>query len=950
MYLNIQLTNALRSIGADWVPLSQTDLWHGHIQAEDAQDLVEDLAHELKPLHEQNRFYGVWTLDTIFEDSNGHFHILPNFSLDIVKSPSLQQLISPFSAYELVTDNFLWPLGPHTDVYGLGQVIRTLLMKVLPSPAINRTMQDQEPLSNYQVQYFTQSQLQAIDKAGALEIPARFANLDEFSLAIGTSGQNYSNQVEGVDLGLTDETKTDSESNKEDEAAFTLPAEFDFEDDSSKEADLDEFKAVEAKEDLDLDSDKSLIDSDKSSSSSKNDSVKGFIGGLFKGKSDKHKELRAEDEQNRLKEEQERKEREEREAREAREAEEKSKREAEEQERKEREEREAREAREAEEKRKREEEEERKAREARLAKEAEERRLREDEERKARELREAEERRKREEEERKAREARLAQEAEERRLREDEERKARELREAEEKRKREDEERKAREARLAKEAEERRLREAEERKARELREAEEKRKRDEERKVASSAAGAALGAAAGSSLAAGSKDDNLDSFLSGFDNQNARPLEPIKSVPTPKETTAPTKPEKEDTPASSKVGATTIGATESKEKAKDKKESKSKAAAVAAASAKDSKANPPAPEEPFDSLAFQSANSKKKKGSILPLIIIAALILLGVGGYILFGMGDKETKSPEEKPTISQVQKEEPKPVVTESKQDDQPTSGSESTSTTEATEASGNQGNTSTEETPEDALSALFADTEPSKTTSNETGATPTSDTTDATQSGSESTEGATDTTNTTSTPTAPETTAPASDTTEPTTNADSGTQASTADTNVANQTTEPATQPSETTTPTGSQQDVTGDMSNLVANPDRQSDSEIAAQQLAEEEKRLAEEQARLKAQEEEEKRKQAEEAQRLREQEKRVQEATRQKMAKRGTLLFSITPWGNVSVNGKKYGASPPFKSLNVSPGKYKITITNGDLPPAVFNVDVQEGKTTTIQHGF
>lgn len=885
MYLNIQLTNALRSIGADWVPLSQTDLWHGHIQAEDAQDLVEDLAHELKPLHEQNRFYGVWTLDTIFEDSNGHFHILPNFSLDIVKSPSLQQLISPFSAYELVTDNFLWPLGPHTDVYGLGQVIRTLLMKVLPSPAINRTMQDQEPLSNYQVQYFTQSQLQAIDKAGALEIPARFANLDEFSLAIGTSGQNYSNQVEGVDLGLTDDTKTDSELNKEDEAAFTLPAEFDFEDDSSIEADSDESKAVEAKEDLDLDSDKSLIDSDKSSSSSKNDSVKGFIGGLFKGKSDKHKDASTEDEQNRLKEEQKRKEREVREAREEREA------------------------REAEEKRKRE-----------------------------------------EEEERKAREARLAQEAEERRLREDEERKARELREAEEKRKREEEERKAREARLAKEAEERRLREAEERKARELLEAEEKRKRDEQRKVASTAAGAALGAAAGSSLAAGSKDDDLDSFLSGFDNQNARPLEPIKSVPTPKETTVPSKPEKKDTPASSKVGATTTGATESKQKAKDKKESKSNAAAVAAASAKDSKANPPAPEEPFDSLAFQSANSKKKKGSILPLILIAALILLGVGGYILFGMGDKETKSPEEKPTTSQVQKEEPKPVVTEGKQDEQPTSGSESTSTTEATEASGDQGNTSTEETPEDALSALFADTEPSKTTSNETGATPTSDATDATQSGSESTEGATDTTNTTSTPTAPETTAPASDTTEPTTNADSGTQASTADTNVANQITEPATQPSETTTPTGSQQDVTGDMSNLVANPDRQSESEIAAQQLAEEEKRLAEEQARLKAQEEEEKRKQAEEAQRLREQEKRVQEATRQKMAKRGTLLFSITPWGNVSVNGKKYGASPPFKSLNVSPGKYKITITNGDLPPAVFNVDVQEGKTTTIQHGF
>ncbi|WP_236686216.1 hypothetical protein [Taylorella equigenitalis] len=303
MYLNIQLTNALRSIGSDWVPLSQTDLWHGHIQAEYAQDLVEDLAIELKPLHEQNRFYGVWTLDTIFEDSNGHFHILPNFSLDIIKNPSLQQLISPFSAYELVTDNFLWPLGPHTDVYGLGQVIRTLLMKVMPTPAVNRTMQDQEPLSNYQVQFFTQSQLQAIDKACALEIPARFANLDEFSVAIGTSGQSYNLPVSSTD-----------------ESGIILPDDFDFESKPEEQNLTGADTSDQIKEDIqqkDEEQQKDVPPTSSDTSKPKDETSKGFIGGLFKGKSKENKSLdtnkerkareKREAEEKRLREEEERK-------------------------------------------------------------------------------------------------------------------------------------------------------------------------------------------------------------------------------------------------------------------------------------------------------------------------------------------------------------------------------------------------------------------------------------------------------------------------------------------------------------------------------------------------------------------------------------------------------------------------------------------------------------------
>jgi class 3 adenylate cyclase len=65
---------------------------------------------------------------------------------------------------------------------------------------------------------------------------------------------------------------------------------------------------------------------------------------------------------------------------------------------------------------------------------------------------------------------------------------------------------------------------------------------------------------------------------------------------------------------------------------------------------------------------------------------------------------------------------------------------------------------------------------------------------------------------------------------------------------------------------------------------------------------------------------------------------------------TLIFAIQPWGEVVVNGKPGGVSPPIKSLKLAPGKYRIEIKNTTFPVHVENVDVKSRDELTIRHRF
>jgi class 3 adenylate cyclase len=65
---------------------------------------------------------------------------------------------------------------------------------------------------------------------------------------------------------------------------------------------------------------------------------------------------------------------------------------------------------------------------------------------------------------------------------------------------------------------------------------------------------------------------------------------------------------------------------------------------------------------------------------------------------------------------------------------------------------------------------------------------------------------------------------------------------------------------------------------------------------------------------------------------------------------TLIFAVTPWGEIYVNGKSQGVTPPKKSLKLDPGKYKIEIRNTTFPAHVENVELRARDEVTVRHRF
>jgi class 3 adenylate cyclase len=65
---------------------------------------------------------------------------------------------------------------------------------------------------------------------------------------------------------------------------------------------------------------------------------------------------------------------------------------------------------------------------------------------------------------------------------------------------------------------------------------------------------------------------------------------------------------------------------------------------------------------------------------------------------------------------------------------------------------------------------------------------------------------------------------------------------------------------------------------------------------------------------------------------------------------TLFLNIVPWGEVFVNGKSQGVSPPKKFLKLDPGKYKIEVKNTTFPVHAQNLEVKTRDEVTLKHRF
>ena len=65
---------------------------------------------------------------------------------------------------------------------------------------------------------------------------------------------------------------------------------------------------------------------------------------------------------------------------------------------------------------------------------------------------------------------------------------------------------------------------------------------------------------------------------------------------------------------------------------------------------------------------------------------------------------------------------------------------------------------------------------------------------------------------------------------------------------------------------------------------------------------------------------------------------------------TVFLNVAPWGEVFVNGKSQGVSPPRKFIKLDPGKYRIEIKNTTFPAFVENVDLKTRDEVTLRHRF
>ncbi|MDH4324486.1 MAG: PEGA domain-containing protein [Betaproteobacteria bacterium] len=72
--------------------------------------------------------------------------------------------------------------------------------------------------------------------------------------------------------------------------------------------------------------------------------------------------------------------------------------------------------------------------------------------------------------------------------------------------------------------------------------------------------------------------------------------------------------------------------------------------------------------------------------------------------------------------------------------------------------------------------------------------------------------------------------------------------------------------------------------------------------------------------------------------------------QTAAQAGIIQLVILPWGEVFVNGKSRGVSPPLRALDVPAGTHTIEVRNTSFPAYTRRVEVRSGEPVRIRHRF
>ncbi len=70
----------------------------------------------------------------------------------------------------------------------------------------------------------------------------------------------------------------------------------------------------------------------------------------------------------------------------------------------------------------------------------------------------------------------------------------------------------------------------------------------------------------------------------------------------------------------------------------------------------------------------------------------------------------------------------------------------------------------------------------------------------------------------------------------------------------------------------------------------------------------------------------------------------------LAKTATLVFDVSPWGAIYIDGKPQGTTPPVKTLDVPPGTHRIEVRNSAQLPYLSSQTLQPGDVRRIRHNF
>jgi len=78
--------------------------------------------------------------------------------------------------------------------------------------------------------------------------------------------------------------------------------------------------------------------------------------------------------------------------------------------------------------------------------------------------------------------------------------------------------------------------------------------------------------------------------------------------------------------------------------------------------------------------------------------------------------------------------------------------------------------------------------------------------------------------------------------------------------------------------------------------------------------------------------------------------LEETAEAKPGAEALLSIAVTPWGEVYLDGRMQGVSPPLAELHVVPGKHEIEIHNTTFPVHTQAIHVKAGEHIKIKHKF